>query len=164
MDGGRTIQGTDDKLISYIRSELQDQQLTYSTLPILVEGGYDTIIYRFQLEGASGELAEPLILRVFMGSGANRTTFEGLVQEAVAGSGYPAPKVHFTCTDEGVLGAGFLVMELMPGRPMTKVPEDAIPGMLAEAHLHLHGIEADPIRGALESAGIKPWGHSPTSP
>lgn len=155
MDGGRTIQGIDDKLISYLRSELQDQRLIYSTLPIPVEGGYDTIIYRFQLEGASDELAEPLILRVFAGSSPNRASFEGLVQEAVADSGYPAPKVHFTCTDEDVLGAGFLVMELMPGRPMAKVPEDAMPEMLAEAHLHLHGIDVDSIRGALESSGVK---------
>jgi aminoglycoside phosphotransferase (APT) family kinase protein len=155
MDGGRTIPGIDDMLLSYLRSELQNQRLTYSTPPTPVEGGYDTDIYRFQLEGASEELAEPLILRAFMGSSPNRATFESLVQGAVASVGYPAPKVHFTCSDEAVLGAGFLVMELMPGRPMAKVPEDAMPEMLAEAHLHLHGIDADPIRGALESAGIK---------
>ena len=155
MEGRRTIPGINDKLMSYLRSELQNQRVTYSTPPIPVEGGYDTIIYRFQLEGASDELAEPLILRVFAGSSPNRASFEGLVQEAVAGSGYPAPKVHFTCTDEDVLGAGFLVMELMPGWPMAEVPEDAMPEMLAEAHLHLHSIDADPIRGALESAGIK---------
>ena len=155
MEGRRTIPGINDKLMSYLRSELQNQRVTYSTPPIPVEGGYDTIIYRFQLEGASDELAEPLILRVFAGSSPNRASFEGLVQEAVAGSGYPAPKVHFTCTDEDVLGAGFLVMELMPGWPMAEVPEDAMPEMLAKAHLHLHSIDADPIRGALESAGIK---------
>ena len=154
MDGGRTIQGIDDKLISYLRSELQDQRLAYSTPPTPVEGGYDTAIYRFQLEGASDELAEPLILRVFAGSSPNRAAFESLVQGAVAGVGYPAPKVHFTCTDEAVLGAGFLVMELMPGRPMTDLPEEVMPDMLAEAHLHLHGIDADPIREALESSGF----------
>lgn len=155
MDGRRTIPGINDKLMSYIRLELQNQRVTYSTPPIPVEGGYDTVIYRFQLEGASDEFAEPLILRVFAGSSPNRASFEGLVQEAVAGSRYPAPKVHFTCTDEDVLGAGFMVMELMPGRPMANVPEDAMPEMLAEAHLHLHSIDAGPIRGALESAGIK---------
>ncbi len=91
--------------MSYIRSELQNQRITYSTPLIPVEGGYDTVIYRFQLEGPSDELAEPLILRVFAGSSPNRASFEGLVQEAIASLGYPAPKVHFTCTDEDVLGA-----------------------------------------------------------
>ena len=154
MDGGRTIPGIDDKLISYLRSELQNQRVTYTTPPTPVEGGYDTAIYRFQLEGASDELAEPLILRAFTGSSPNRATFESLVQGAVASVGYPAPKVHFTCTDDAVLGAGFLIMELMPGRLMTDLPEEVMPEMLAEAHLHLHGIDADPIREALESSGF----------
>jgi aminoglycoside phosphotransferase (APT) family kinase protein len=155
MDSGRTIQGIDDKLISYLRSELHDQRLTYSTPPTPVEGGYDTAIYRFQLEGASDELAEPLILRVFTGSNPNRATFESLVQEAVAGVGYPAPRIYYTCTDEAVLSAGFLIMELMPGRPMTDLPEEVMPEMLAEAHLHLHDIDAGPIREALESSGFR---------
>ncbi len=68
--------------------------------------------------------------------------------------GYPAPRVHFTCTDEAVLGAGFLIMELMPGRLMTDLPEEVMPEMLAEAHLHLHGIDADRVREALESKGF----------
>ena len=154
MDGGRANQGIANRLMSYLRSELRDRRLTYSIPPTPVEGGYDTAIYRFQLEGASGELAEPLILRVFKGSNPNRAAFESLVQGAVAGVGYPAPRVHLTCTDEAVLGAGFLIMEFMPGRPMTDLPEEAMPVMLAEAHLHLHGIDADLVAEALESSGL----------
>jgi aminoglycoside phosphotransferase (APT) family kinase protein len=154
MDGERTIQGIDDKLISYLRLKLQDQRLTYSNPPTPVEGGYDTAIYRFQLEGASDELAEPLILRVFMGNSPNRATFESLVQGIVSDVGYPAPRVYFTCTDDAVLGAGFLIMELMPGRPMTDLPEEVMPGMLVEAHLHLHSINAGTIRAAFESSGL----------
>lgn len=155
MDGGRTIPGIDDMLLSYLRSELQDQRLTYSTPPTPVEGGYDTAIYRFQLEGASDEFSEPLILRVFAGSSSGRAGFESLVQGAVSGVGYPAPRVYFTCTDEAILGAGFLIMELMPGRLMTDLPEEVMPEMLAEAHLRLHGIDANPIREALESSGLR---------
>jgi aminoglycoside phosphotransferase (APT) family kinase protein len=150
----RTIQSIDDKLITYLRSELKDQRVTYSTPPTPVEGGYDTSIYRFQLEGASDELAKPLILRVFTGSSPNRAAFESLVQGVVAGVGYPAPRVYFTCTDEAVLGAGFLIMELMPGRPMTELPEEMLPGMMAEAHLHLHSIDPSAIREAFESSGF----------
>ena len=154
MDGRQKIQGIDEKLISYLRSELQDQRVTYSTTPTSVEGGYDTAIYRFQLEGASDELAEPLILRVFKGSSPNRAAFESLVQGAVSDVGYPAPRVYFTCTDEAVLGAGFLIMELMPGRPMMDLPEEVMPEILAEAHLHLHSIDPLSIRAAFESSGF----------
>lgn len=154
MDGKRTIQGIDDKLMSYLRLKLQDERLTYSTVPTPVEGGYDTAIYRFQLKGASDELAEPLILRVFTGSSPGRATFESLVQGAVSDVGYPAPKVYFTCTDEAVLGAGFLIMELMPGRPMTDLPEEVMPEILAEAHLHLHSIDPLSIMAAFESSGF----------
>jgi aminoglycoside phosphotransferase (APT) family kinase protein len=155
MDGGRTIPCIDDRLIDYLRSELQNQCITYSTPPTPVEGGYDTAIYRFQLEGASDELSGPLILRVFAGSSSGRAAFESLVQGAVSDVGYPAPRVYFTCTDDAILGAGFLIMELMPGRLMADLPEEVMPEMLAEAHLHLHGIDADPIREALESSGLR---------
>jgi aminoglycoside phosphotransferase (APT) family kinase protein len=119
-----------------------------------VEGGYDTAIYRFHLEGAPGDLSKPLILRLFKGSNPNRATFESLVQEVLSDMGYPAPRVHFTCTDEAVIGAGFLIMELMPGRLMTDLPEEAVPEMMARAHLHLHSIDADRVREALESKGF----------
>ena len=149
------IPGIDDRLIEYLRSELQNSCITYSTPPTPVEGGYDTAIYRFQLEGSSDEFSEPLILRVFTGSSSGRAGFESLVQEAVSSVGYPAPRVYFTCIDEVVLGAGFLIMELMPGQLMTDLPEEVMPEMLAEAHLHLHGIDVDPIKEALESSGFR---------
>ena len=155
MAGGRMIPGIDDRLIEYLRSELQNSCIAYSTPPTPVEGGYDTAIYRFQLEGSSDEFSEPLILRVFTGSSSGRAGFESLVQGAVSGVGYPAPRVYFTCMDEAVLGAGFLIMELMPGRLMTDLPEEVMPEMLAEAHLHLHSIDVDPIKEALESSGFR---------
>jgi aminoglycoside phosphotransferase (APT) family kinase protein len=42
----------------------------------------------------------------------------------------------------------------MPGRPMTDLPEEMLPGVMAEAHLHLHSIDPSAIREAFESSGF----------
>lgn len=146
----------EDKLLSYLRSELDNPQITFMLPPTPVAGGYDTTIYRFQVKGVSEELSRPLVLRIFTRDpNLDRAMFESVVQNALASSGYPAPQVFFTCNDADIFGASFMIMELMPGHPMFKEPENAIPKMLAKAHLHLHRIDTNPIRDAIESAGIE---------
>jgi aminoglycoside phosphotransferase (APT) family kinase protein len=151
METRRSMPDVGDGLLRYLRSALYDARLAFSAYPTPVEGGYDTLVYRFQLRGAPGELAKPLILRVFRGSSPARALQESAVQEAVAGAGYPAPRVRFKCSDEGVLGSAFMIMELMPGEPMMNLPLDMIPRMLAEAHLRLHAIDPETITEALKS-------------
>jgi aminoglycoside phosphotransferase (APT) family kinase protein len=141
-------------LLSYLGSELDHQRVTYASLPTPVKGGFDTRIFGFQLEGAPSELSRPLILRLFGKSSQNRALFESAVQNAVASSGYPAPHVFFTGTDESWLGGSFMVMERMPGQPMDNLSENILPEMLAQAHLHLHSIDSDSVRVTLEVAGI----------
>lgn len=142
-------------LLSYLCSELDNQQVSYVSSPTPVTGGFDTSIFRFQLKGAPNELSRPLILRLFKKSSQNRAIFESAVQSAVADAGYPAPRVFFTCTDESVLGGSFMIMELMPGQTMINMPAKNLSEMLARAHLHLHSIEVDSIRNSLEVAGIR---------
>jgi len=154
MKDNLSLPDINDNLLLYLRSELDSQQLTYVSLPTPVTGGFDTRIFRFQLKGAPSKLSRPLILRLFRKSSQNRAIFESAVQNAVADSGYPAPRVFFTCTDESVLGGSFMIMELMPGQPMANIPVNTIPEMLAKAHLHLHSIDADSVRNALDVAGI----------
>jgi aminoglycoside phosphotransferase (APT) family kinase protein len=156
----KSLSDTIENLLSYLRSELEDQQLTYRSLPTPVTGGFDTRIFSFQLKGTTSELSRPLILRLFKKSSQNRAIFESAVQNAVADSGYPAPRVFFTCTDESVLLGSFMIMEFMPGQPMTNLPVNIIPEMLAKAHLHLHNIDVDSVRNALEVAGIHQYRYS----
>ena len=54
-----------ENLFSYLRSEIDNQQLTYLSLPTPVTGGFDTRIFRFQLNEVPSELTRPLILRLF---------------------------------------------------------------------------------------------------
>jgi aminoglycoside phosphotransferase (APT) family kinase protein len=151
MEIKRKTPDVGDDLLCYLRSVLNDAGVAYSSNPTPVEGGFDTLVYRFQLRGARGELAKPLILRVFRGGSPSRAIQESAVQEAVAEAGYPAPRVHIKCEDEGVLGSAFIIMELMPGEPMMSLPLEEIPGMLAEAHLRLHSIDAEAITKAFKA-------------
>jgi aminoglycoside phosphotransferase (APT) family kinase protein len=48
-----------------------------------------------------------------------------------------------------------MIMELMPGQPMFNMPIENVPDMLATAHLHLHSIDIESIRQALDGAGIR---------
>jgi len=155
MKDNQSLADINKKLLLYLGSELDNQQLTYVSLPTPVKGGFDTCIFRFQLKGASSELPQPLILRLFGKSSQNRAIFESAVQNVVAGSGCPAPRVFFTCTDESVLGGSFMIMELMPGQTMANMPVNIMSERLAKAHLHLHSIDVESVRNALEVAGIR---------
>jgi aminoglycoside phosphotransferase (APT) family kinase protein len=157
----KSLSDINENLLAYLRSEIDNQQLTYLTLPSLVTGGFDTRIFSFQLKEGPYELSRPLILRLFKKSSQNRATFESAVQNAVADSGYPAPRVFFTCTDESVLGGSFMIMENVSGQTMMtmeplkiNIPLRTMPVLLAKAHLHLHSIGVDSVRNSLEVAGI----------
>jgi aminoglycoside phosphotransferase (APT) family kinase protein len=162
MKDNRSLTDINSNLLSYLGSELDNQQLTYISLPTPVTGGFDTRIFRFQLKGTPYELSHPLILRLFGKSSQNRAIFESAVQNAVAGLGCPAPRVFFTCTDESVLGGSFMIMEFMPGKTMMtsepiriiNIPLKIMPVMLAKAHLDLHRIDSDSVRNSLDVAGI----------
>jgi aminoglycoside phosphotransferase (APT) family kinase protein len=162
MNDNQSLPDINNNLLSYLHSELDNQQVTYISLPTPVTGGFDTRIFRFQLKGAPNKLSRPLILRLFKKSSQHRATFESAVQNAVADSGYLAPRAFFTCTDESVLGGSFMIMELMPGQTMMtsepiriiNIPLKIMPVMLAKAHLDLHRIDSDSVRNSLDSAGI----------
>jgi hypothetical protein len=100
MRDNQSLTDINNKLLSYLRSELDNQQLTYVSLPTPVKGGFDTRIFRFQLKGAPSELSRLMILRLFKNTSQNRALFESAVQNAIATLGYLAPQVFFTCTDE----------------------------------------------------------------
>jgi aminoglycoside phosphotransferase (APT) family kinase protein len=151
----KSLPDINEKLLAYLRSELDNQELTYVSMPSPVTGGFDTRIFSFQLKGAPYEVSRPLILRLFRKSSQNRATFESAVQNAVADSGYPAPRVFFTDTDESILGGSFMIMELIPGQTMTNLPLNIIPEMLAKAHLHLHSIDVESVRSALDVVGLR---------
>jgi aminoglycoside phosphotransferase (APT) family kinase protein len=48
--------------------------------------------------------------------GAHAVDREARVMTALAGVGFPVPRVHALCEDPGVIGSKFFVMDLVPGR------------------------------------------------
>jgi len=143
-------------LLTYLQSETEKRGITYAVQPTPITGGFDTSIYKFTLRGASPELSRPLVLRIFTRDpGMDRAPFESIIQNTLAGLGYPVPRVHLTSTNGEFFGGSFMIMEFLNGHPMVDEPEDTIPKMLAKAHLDLHAIDTIPILNNLRDNGIK---------
>ena len=145
-------------LLPYLRQSAAAPGLTFRALPQRLLGGFDTLVYAFEVQDAPESLAGPLVLRIYRdASGPARAQREGSVQNAVGALGFPTPPVLLTCVDRGVLGGAFQIMRRLPGRVML----DAfftprllrMPRLLAALHARLHGLDASGLRHALLDAG-----------
>ncbi len=85
--------------------------------PIQVErfaGGQSNPTYRLRTPGRSYVLRRKpsgVLLK-----GAHAVEREARVLSALAGTGFPVPKVHALCTDDAVIGSWFYVMDMVEGR------------------------------------------------
>lgn len=82
-----------------------------------------------------------------------RALRERATQNALAALGYPVPRVLTACADRGPLGAGFLVMERAPGRPLLEARRPGMGRALAETHARLHSLNPEPLLRALDDEG-----------
>jgi len=142
------------RLLDRIRVQLGDPAVGYAEPPAVLRGGYDTRIYAFRLAGAPGEWAGPLILRA-LGPQTDpaRALREGAMQNAVAALGYPAPRVLVASADPAALGAAFLVMARLPGRPLLEVRRVGVAAALARMQRALHALDAEPVLAAMDGVG-----------
>ncbi len=138
-----------------LRHEWGCPSLAYLRRPQSLEGGFETAIFEFQLRGAPADRSGPLILRVFRPyAGAGKALRESLVQNAVAATGYPAPRVFLTCPDASLLGGEFNVMEKLPGAIMFATSLAGQPEMLGRLHAALHQLDPTPVERALVARGV----------
>ena len=144
------------RLLEYAQGELAEPALAYAEPPVAISGGYDTEILAFRLRGAPAQWSRPLILRRL---GAEHDPIRALrerdIQNAVAGLGFPAPRVLAASADPGAIGGAFLVMERMPGRPMLEVRKIGVAGVLSRTHLRLHALDTDPLLRAADRTGAR---------
>lgn len=146
-------------LISYIRTELKDAE--YSSGLEQLQGGYETATYRFMLKGVGDELSRRLVLRLYPPSyGTRNAIWESMVQNALAGEGFPVPKVHFVCTDMTILGGAFIVMDFIPGQQLLYASPHKMPEILGETHAALHLIDPGPLVKTLTEKGIDEYEYS----
>src|SRR2546425_9076996 len=142
------------RLLEHLRAELHEPGLGYAELLTPITGGYDTRIFAFRLSGAPEPFSIPLILRV-LGSQhpPARALSERATQNAVAGLGYPAPRVLLASPDPPTLGGAFLVMERLAGRPLLDAQRLGVASVLVEMQLRLHALDAEVLLLALDREG-----------
>jgi len=141
-------------LLDHLRAELHNPGLDYAEPLTPITGGYDTRILAFRLTGASEPFSSPLILRILSNQyPPERALTERATQNAVAGLGYPAPRVLLASSDPTILGGAFLVMERLRGRPLLNVKWLGIASVLVELQLRLHTLDADALLQALDREG-----------
>ena len=144
-----------ERLIAYLRDKFNDSMIDYDSPLTQLQGGFETYIYRFKLNGVQTELSKPLILRLYpQSSGTKNAIWESTVQNVLAGEGYPVAQAYFTCTDMSILGGAFFIMDFLPGKPMATAPIETIPEMLGKTHAALHGIDPEPLIKSLSEQGI----------
>ena len=148
-----------DRLLAHVRERAGDA-VSYRSPPERVHGGYDTLIYGFELAGASGGWQGPLIVRVFRdANGARRARFEGVVQSLVAAQGFPCPAPIEVESDVSVLGGAFIIMPRMAGKPLLSAGPlfvvRRLPRVLAETHAGLHTLDPEKVRAGLVEAGFE---------
>jgi aminoglycoside phosphotransferase (APT) family kinase protein len=157
-------------LLAHLREAWRAPALGYALPPSPIAIGVETWVFGLELRNAPPELGGPLVLRLFPpDADPEQARFEQVVQNTVAGLGYPAPRVPHLRTDAATLGGAFLLMERMPGRMMLdslfagrnvvlhapRLIAEALsrmPGTLADAQLRLHSLDAERLQRALEAA------------
>jgi aminoglycoside phosphotransferase (APT) family kinase protein len=143
------------KLLTYLRKQLNDGQITFKTEPAQVHGGFETQIYSFQLKGTPEELNHPLVLRLYPEwYGTGNAIWESTIQNVLKEEAFPVAKAYFLCTDLSILGGAFFIMDYLPGKPMVMAPMESVPVLLGKNHALLHQIDPEPLVSAIHAAGL----------
>jgi len=145
-----------EKLITYLRDELNNSSIDYDSSLAQLHGGYETYTYRFKLRGIREELSKPLVLRLYpQYYGTRNAVWESTIQNVLASEGYPVSKVHVICTDMSILGGAFFIMEFLPGELLMNAPLETVPEILGKTHAALHRIDPAVVIKKLSEQGIE---------
>lgn len=144
-----------ERLIAYLKDKLNNPKIDYDLQLTQLQGGFETSIYHFKLKDVQKELSKPLILRLYPQFFNVRYVIrESIVQNVIAGEGYPVPRVYFTCSNISILGGAFFIMDFLSGEPMITAPFEILPEMLGKTHATLHNIDSESLIKSLSEKGI----------
>jgi aminoglycoside phosphotransferase (APT) family kinase protein len=139
-------------LVDFLRASLDAPAVDLAGPLTPLSGGFDTSIYALALRQAPAAFTGLVVLRVLPAHhDPARALRERVIQNAVAGQGYPAPRVLVVTADARPLGAPFLLMEHLPGRVLIDAQRVGMAGVLAEAQARLHDLHAAPVLAALDA-------------
>lgn len=167
------------RLLHHLAHTLGCPEAAYLAGPTRIQGGFDTAIFGFTLGAVPLQWRDPLILRLGRpGADPQRVKLETVVQNTLAGMGYPAPEVLATELDPDILGGPFMVMRRLPGQTLAHEAEglgagrsltervrlllrlpsmlDGIVGQWVEMQIRLHQLAADVLLQAVTAADIDP--------
>lgn len=148
-----------DRLLAHLRRMGGMHSVEFAQPPSPITGGFETLIFAFELARAPAPFDRPLILRQFREADAGpRVRFEAAVHGALAQQGYPVPGVLDWSGDSHVIGGPFLILERAPGANLlARVADPALlrfPATLAAAQLRLHELDPAPVLCAAAAAGF----------
>ena len=78
---------------------------------------------------------------------------EEILHNYLADNNYPAPRIHFQCSNTSILGGRFTVMDFVQGETLYRYGKD-IAKTFAEISVKLHNIDPKPLQKKLAEAGI----------
>lgn len=104
------------RLLDRLRDELDDRALGYRTPPRPLGASAFSAVYAFSLDHPPAGWEGKLVLRR-VDAEPVQAQLEAVLHEGARRVGIPAPRVLLVETDTGLLGAPFVVMGLVPGRP-----------------------------------------------
>jgi aminoglycoside phosphotransferase (APT) family kinase protein len=156
-----------DELLRHIRQQPGMEGAAYAVSPTRLTGGFDTLIYAFQLSNVPTEFDGPLVVRIFPEpGGAGKGAREAVFQNAIADANFPSPRVMMSSGSRTIPGRAFNVMERVPGNSLMEslfadpanMPQ--IAEQLAETLVELHAVPVDGVTNSLREAGIEIVGSS----
>lgn len=138
--------------------------VTLSETPRRLSGGFWAQIWAVELTGAPPPFDQPMVVRVM----PDRVTGlqEAVVQRAIAGTGFPTPRVLASGVAPG-LGQAYIAMEYVEGRSplsglrlgpeLVRLPKllRRLPSVLSSTATALHSIDPGIVRTAIEDAGME---------
>ena len=166
-----------DALAAALREHLARPDLRFAEAPRHLATGGEAVIDAFRLAGVEGPLAAPLVLRRLLPlKPAGQLRWEAAVHRGLADQGFPVPRVFCVELDPDRIGAPFLVAERVPGevvleeilqpsrlvRQPWRLPRAVatavfrVPGLLANAQLRLHALDAGRFADTLRKEGLDP--------
>ena len=150
----RRVETLGRALVAHLRGVLAAPALDLAEPPVALTGGFDTEIFAVRLREAPPDFAGPLVLRMLRPHhDPTRALREEATQNALAVLGFPAPRVLLAATVPAPLGAPFVLMERLPGRPLMQTRVVGMGTRLAELQLRLHALDPTPLARALGPPG-----------